>query len=298
MRTTCRDGASGAAGGPRTGGDGTSGRPTSCPRTGGHGGEVDRGSGCHRGAHRPGRHRPRLWQELLLLALCYLAYQTVRNLVPTDHAIAAHRAYEILNLEYDLRFNVEYSLNRLFVTHGWLAVGANYFYATAHFAVTIAVMVWLYVWRPAHYARYRTLLFATTVLGLIGFWIYPLAPPRMLPGFTDTVITFGTWGIYDSGPTASLSNQYAAMPSMHTAWSLWCAAAVIAVTRRRWAMVLAALYPAATIVVIMGTANHFLLDAVGGGAAVAGGLALTRGAFLAVALARPAHESSAPRTPG
>ncbi|MFD0686816.1 phosphatase PAP2 family protein [Actinomadura fibrosa] len=254
------------------------------------------GRGAEGDAAGPGRAaaRPRIWAELLLLTLCYLAYSAVRNMVPTDHAAAAHRAYEILSLEYDLGLDVEYGLNRLFVTHEWLAVGANYFYATLHFVVTIAVMVWLYARHPARYATYRTLLFATTMIGLAGFWIFPLAPPRMLPGYVDTVIAFGTWGIYDSGPTASVSNQYAAMPSMHTAWSLWCAAAIIGIARRRWVMVVAALYPATTIVVIMGTANHFLLDAVGGAAALAGGLALTRGAFRIVALARPQDQSPAP----
>lgn len=234
---------------------------------------------------RAGAARPRLWPELLIMLLCYGAYELVRNLVPTDHAMAAHRAYAILNLEYALNLDVEYALNRLFTAHGWVAVAANYFYATLHFVMTIGVLVWLYVRQPGHYRRYRTMLFATTLIGLAGFWLYPLAPPRMLPGFTDTVISFGTWGIYDSGPTASVSNQYAAMPSMHTAWSLWCAVVIIGITRRRWAVVLAALYPAATIVVIMGTANHYLLDAVGGMAALAFGFAVSRATVRA---ARPA----------
>ncbi|WP_308166028.1 phosphatase PAP2 family protein [Actinomadura sp. NEAU-AAG7] len=216
------------------------------------------------------RVRPRLWSELLLLVVCYGAYQLVRNLVPVDPATAAHRAREILEVEYSLHLDVEYDVNRVFAGHGWLATAGNYFYATMHFAATVAVMVWLYVRRPARYAVYRTLLFATTLLGLLGFWLFPLAPPRMLPGFTDTVAVFGTWGFYGSGPTASVTNQFAAMPSMHTAWSLWCAAAVIGVVRRRWAW-LALLYPALTIVVIVGTANHFLLDAAGGVGALAGG---------------------------
>ncbi|WP_231331128.1 phosphatase PAP2 family protein [Actinomadura graeca] len=242
------------------------------------------------GGRRAAPSRPRLWPEILLLVLCYLAYQAVRNLVPAEHAMAAHRAYEILELESSLHLDVEYDLNRMFTAHTALAVTANYFYAVMHFAMTIGVMVWLYLRRPARYAGYRTLLFTTTLLGLAGFWAYPLAPPRMLPGFTDTVIAFGTWGIYDSGAGASVTNQYAAMPSMHTAWSLWCAAALIAAARRWWTVVLAALYPAVTIVVIMGTANHFLLDAAGGGLALAGGLALSRGAFRVAAHARqPGH---------
>lgn len=229
--------------------------------------------------------RPRLWPELLLIVVVYLAYEMVRNLVPADHATAAHRAYEVLNLEYSLNIDVEYTLNRIFTAHTWLALPANYFYSTMHFIMTVGVMVWLYWRHPARYPVYRSLLFFTTLVGLVGFWIFPLAPPRMLPGFTDTVISFGTWGIYDSGPMGSVSNQYAAMPSMHTAWSLWCAAAIIDITRRRWAVVLAALYPATTILVIMGTANHYILDAIGGAVALALGWALSRGAFRAASLA-------------
>ncbi|MEU6035214.1 phosphatase PAP2 family protein [Actinomadura sp. NPDC047616] len=243
--------------------------------------------------------RPRLWPELLLIAICYGCYSMVRNLVPTDHATAAHRAQEILSLEYDLNLDIEYTLNRLFVYHAWLAIPANYFYATMHFAVTIGVLVWLYARHPDRYATYRTVLFATTMVGLVGFWLYPLAPPRMLPGFTDTVISFGTWGIYGSSPMASMSNQYAAMPSMHTAWALWCAVTVIGVAGRRrpWTVPVAALYPTVTIFVIMGTANHYLLDAVGGAVALACGFALGHGAFRAFAVLVPARTTSQSSTP-
>ncbi|MFC5182088.1 phosphatase PAP2 family protein [Actinomadura harenae] len=224
-----------------------------------------------------GADRPRLWSELAIVLICYFAYEFIRNLVPTERALALQHGHELLNAESKGGVDVEYSLNRLFVDHAWLAVPANYFYSTMIFVMTIGVLVWLYWRRPAAYRVYRTALFFLTLIGLLGFWLYPLAPPRMLAGFTDTVITFGTWGIYTTGPTASVSNQYAAMPSMHTAWSLWCAAAIIAVARRRWVVVLAALYPVATILVIMGTANHYLLDAVGGVTVAALGLVLAYG---------------------
>jgi hypothetical protein len=73
-----------------------------------------------------------------------------------------------------------------------------------------------------------------------------------------------------------VSNQYAAMPSLHTAWSLWCALAVVNVVRRRWIKVMAAGYPVLTVIVILGTSNHFLLDAVGGAIVLAGGHLLTQ----------------------
>ncbi|WP_019630916.1 phosphatase PAP2 family protein [Actinomadura atramentaria] len=244
----------------------------------------------------PGRGpgRLRLWPELLLVSVCYAAYSTVRNLVPTDHAGAVHRAYELLAVEYRMHVDVEAALNHLFVAHTPLAVAANYFYGTLHFVVTIGVLVWLYARRPHRYTALRTLLFATTVLGLVGFWLFPLAPPRMLPGFVDTVPYFGTWGIYDSGPTASVTNQYAAMPSLHTAWSLWCAICVAVAARRVWLRALAFLYPAATVLVIMGTANHFVLDAVGGAATLATAAALVLGVARTVPAAARAPGHSAP----
>jgi hypothetical protein len=138
--------------------------------------------------------------------------------------------------------------------------------------VTIGIFGWLYFRRPDRYPTYRWMMFGTTLAALAGFWFYPLAPPRMLPGFVDTVLTLHTWGLYDSSPMASVSNQYAAMPSLHTGWSLWCAVAVIDLARRRWIKVLAACYPICTVIVILGTANHFILDAVGGVVALACGL--------------------------
>lgn len=228
------------------------------------------------------RVRPRWWAEILLIAVCYGAYSMVRNLVPTDHPGALGRAYEILKVEDLLHLDVEYTLNRLFTEHTWLGVTANYYYATLHFVITIGVLLWLYAWHPAHYAKYRWILFATTLTGLAGFWLYPLAPPRMLGGFTDTVVALNTWGLYDSSPIATVSNQYAAMPSLHTAWSLWCTMAILGIAKRLWVRLLALAYPTATVLVIMGTANHFILDAVGGLVALAVGVAFSQGALHAV----------------
>ncbi|MFL6052016.1 MAG: phosphatase PAP2 family protein [Actinoallomurus sp.] len=232
------------------------------------------------GAQADGRTagRPRFYREILLIALCYSAYSLVRNLVPPNHTAALDRGHDILHFEHLLHINVELSINRLFTDVRWLGASANYYYASLHFVVTIGVLVWLYMRHPERYVFYRRLIFATTVLALIGFWLYPLAPPRMIPGFVDTVLTFHTGGLYESGasPIASVSNQYAAMPSLHTGWSLWCAIAIADVTRPgrfRW---LACSYPVATVIVILGTANHYLLDAIGGVGTLGAGYAATR----------------------
>jgi hypothetical protein len=223
--------------------------------------------------------RPRLYVEILLIALCYSAYSLVRNLVPTTHTAALHLGRQLLSFERFLHIDAELSLNHLFSHVHWLGIGANYYYSTLHFVVTPSVLIWLYVRHQDRYVFYRRFIFATTVLALVGFWLLPLAPPRMLPGFVDTVLAWHTHGLYASGasPVGSVSNQYAAMPSLHTGWALWCAIVVADVARRRWVKILAFCYPAATIIVILGTANHYLLDAAGGAVTLGFGYLTTRG---------------------
>jgi hypothetical protein len=228
--------------------------------------------------------RPRLYREILLIALCYSAYSFVRNLVPTTHTGALRLGGHILRLEHTLHLDAEMPINRLFIDVHWLGVLGNYYYSTLHFVITPVVLCWLYLRHEDRYVFYRRLIFATTVLALVGFYLLPLAPPRMLPGFVDTVASFHTHGLYASGasPVGSVSNQYAAMPSLHTGWALWCAIAVADVVRRRWVKILVFCYPAATVIVILGTANHYLLDAVGGAVTLGAGYVATRGVRLVI----------------
>jgi hypothetical protein len=132
--------------------------------------------------------------------------------------------------------------------------------------VTIAVLVWLFRHHPGRYGAARLVLFATTAIALVGFYLYPLAPPRLMAGvdFIDTGLVHNTWGSLSSESMQSVSNQYAAMPSMHIGWSVWCGIIIVLLARPLWLKTLGALYPVATLFVIVATANHFWLDAVGG----------------------------------
>ncbi|HEU0131789.1 MAG TPA: phosphatase PAP2 family protein [Mycobacteriales bacterium] len=238
------------------------------------------------------RRPPKWWQELLFIALSYTAYGVIRNHLgkpqPVDCAaspltefqtLACGRARDILSLERVLRIDVEHALNRIAASTQWFAVAANYFYATAHFIVTIGVLVWLYRRHPLQYRPLRTALYVCNVLALAGYWLYSLAPPRFLTseGFVDTLHAFHTWGSYESGNLSHASNQFAAMPSMHIGWALWSGLALFWLARHRWVRWLGIAYPLVTLVVIMATANHFILDAVGGAAALALGFAVQRG---------------------
>ena len=229
------------------------------------------------------RRPPRWWQELAFIGVSYAAYGMVRNHFgnpePVDcgasrltefQALACGRARDLLQLQRTLNIDVEHALNRIAVHTEWFAVFCNYFYALAHFVVTIGVLVWLYKRHPLQYRPLRTALYVCNVIALAGYWLYALAPPRFLPGegYVDTVRVFGTWGSYASGDLSHASNQFAAMPSMHVGWALWAGLAVFWLARRRWLRWAGIAYPLVVLVVIMATANHFILDAVGGALAL------------------------------
>ena len=205
--------------------------------------------------------------------LVYSAYTLTRNVIPTRVERARYNADQLLAFERWLGIDVEHSLNQAFASSSahWLAVTANYTYSVAHFGVTGGVLVWLYLRRPATYRAARTILVLTTVLGLLGYWLMPLAPPRFFPalGFVDTVVRDHTWASWASPTVVSVSNQYAAMPSMHAGWAVWAAAVLVCCARRKWTRRLALVYPALVFVVIVGTGNHWVLDIAGGMAALA-----------------------------
>ncbi|PJJ01578.1 PAP2 superfamily protein [Streptomyces sp. 2333.5] len=219
---------------------------------------------------------PRLWFEVLLIAVSYWTYSMIRNAVPEQKAKALKNADWIWQAEHSLGIAVERTVNHAVDSVTWLIVSMNYYYATLHFIVTIGVLVWLYRWHPGRYAAARLALFATTGVALIGYYFFPLAPPRLMTGggFVDTLVDHGTWGSMASGNLASMSNQYAAMPSMHIGWSLWCGITIALLAKPLWARVLGLCYPALTLLVIVSTANHFWLDALGGVACLSVGFAV------------------------
>jgi hypothetical protein len=219
---------------------------------------------------------PKWWQEIAFIGFVYFLYTLVRDAVPSHEIGAFNRANSVLSIEQWLHVDIEHSLNALVAHHAWLAYISDYYYATLHFVVTIAVLVWLYLRHPLRYRSIRTVLIVTNLVALVGFWFISLAPPRMLPGFVDTVVKFHTWGSFASGSVAKESNQFAAMPSLHIGWSLWCAVAIAALAKRRWVRLLGGLYPALTFFVVIGTANHFVLDTIGGAVALGMGIVVER----------------------
>ncbi|PJE94432.1 hypothetical protein CUT44_29830 [Streptomyces carminius] len=220
--------------------------------------------------------RPNLMLELLLIRVGYWLYSLVRSLAPDGRELAESHGRQVLAAEEALRLDVEHWLNHAVVKVGWLEESMNLYYTSLHFLVPISLLAVLYVRRPVTYRWARTSLSFATLLGLVGFWLYPLAPPRLMPGlgYIDTAHGPQDFDDPDFGVLTGISNQYAAMPSLHVGWSLWCAVVVVRLTPNRWLRALGVLYPVLTTLVVMGTANHYLLDAVGGAAVVAAGLGI------------------------
>ena len=140
--------------------------------------------------------------------------------------------------------------------------------------------------RPGVFPVWRNSLAIMTGLAIVGFALFPLMPPRLLDepcpdyggeciesdlrgtsgtfGYVDTLAEFGGPWSFDSETMKDISNQYAAMPSMHIGWSTWCAVAVWPLLRRRWQRIVVFLYPLATLFCIIVTANHYWIDGLGG----------------------------------
>ncbi|MEU8619305.1 phosphatase PAP2 family protein [Streptomyces sp. NPDC048623] len=228
--------------------------------------------------------RPRWWVELLLIAAVYAAYSCGRLLARGDVHMAVDHGLAVLRIEETLALDLERPLNRLFSTTPALGVPADFAYASLHYMVTPAVLIWLFRRRPAAaYLAARTWLMTATLLGLVGFALLPTCPPRLLAaghGFVDTMARFsayGWWGGEASAPRGlgGLTNQYAAMPSLHVGWALWCGVMLWRYGRTPLFKVVGAAYPLLTALVVMGTANHYFLDAVAGAAVMGAGLLLT-----------------------
>jgi hypothetical protein len=224
---------------------------------------------------RPSR-LPRWQIEALLVALLYGAYDATRGLQHSTVVTANHNGWLLLHVERHLHVAPEHRLNQLLWHLPGLAVPSAYFYATLHFIVTPGVLVWLYRRHPDSYRTARRVLVVATAASLVGFWLFPTAPPRLLPGsgIRDTLADVHQWGWW-AGPSSAprglsgLANEYAAMPSLHVAWALWAGWLVTRHARYHLIRIAGASYPVLTACVVMATGNHYLLDVLAGAAVLA-----------------------------
>lgn len=226
------------------------------------------------------RHRLMWIRETLIVVAFYYVYQAIRNIANSGNVTprAFHNANRLVALERHLHIFVEDRVQQFFLSARWFIKAMNVYYGTLHFVITVGLLVWVYHYRHHAYRAMRNLLGATTGLALIGYWAFPLAPPRLYPCncFEDTLDTIGGLWSYNSPVAKALANPFAAMPSLHFGWALWCGLVFWTLTGRRWSRALAFLYPLLTLMAIVVTANHYFLDAAGGAVIFGGGLLISR----------------------
>ena len=270
----------------------------------------------------------RWWKEVLFAGGVYLVYSTVRNQFGSaggDPGPAYGHAVDIIDLEKALHLYFEQALQEWYLdlpANGLIRLW-NVYYGVLHFLVPLVALIWMYRRDPRRYPLMRNTLVLTTCLATIGFAAYSLMPPRLLDdpgryggcqlyapeaaeaaepgaltapgcdeyGYVDTVAKYGGWISFGSEGMEEVSNQYAAMPSMHIGWATWSAIVLVGLVRRRWARWLAIAYPLMTLVCIVLTANHYWIDGLGGLACLAAGYGLARVLTRPVTTARSAPAS-------
>jgi membrane-associated phospholipid phosphatase len=209
-----------------------------------------------------------LWQ-ILLFCGAYWLYRLVRGQVWDQSAAAFEHAREIVDAERTLGLFVEPSLQNWAIGSGWIDDVGSWMYLNTHFVVTTIALAFIYLFRNEHFYWVRNMFMVAMGLALVGYVVYPTAPPRMLPelGFTDSVSDFT--GVSSDASVNALFNPYAAVPSMHVAFAVMLGVPMVRIAKRLWTKALWALYAPVVSLVVVVTANHWVLDAVAGVAVAA-----------------------------
>ncbi len=228
--------------------------------------------------------RPHWIGEVAIVAFLLVIYDLVAGLARVRPEEAISHGIDLLALSPD---GFELAADLWLADLQWLWAPSAYYYNLAHINVTMAVFLAAYVWRAPIYRRARSALLLVNVIGLAVFWLYPVAPPRLLPGgeFVDIVAESGTWGSYEAtGEVGERANAYGSMPSLHLAWAVWVALTVMTMTKRPLWRALGWAHVAMTSVIVVITGNHYLID-------LPAGAATALVAWLAVRRTRPETHS-------
>lgn len=206
-----------------------------------------------------------------IFVVLYPLFTWARGLVDASAADAYRNAQQIIDLEERLGIYREVAIQQWALPHRWLVGFWNVWYGSAHFIAPIVTLIALYYLAPARYVRWRNTYLCMLIPIVIGFWLYPLMPPGLLPasyGFVETRLSYFSIGKPQPHPPDA-QFLYSAMPSMHIAFATWVALAARPLVRPRWARVAVACYPALMITSTVVTASHYFLDAVGAWVALA-----------------------------
>jgi membrane-associated phospholipid phosphatase len=233
--------------------------------------------------------------QLGIFVLADLCYETVRGIAESNQSVPFQNARSIVTTEKTLHIFVEQSIQTWAMGHRFIIDFANFMYVNSHFVITTSALVWLYLRHNDRFYFVRNMFVVAMGLALIGYLLVPTAPPRFFPelGFVDT-LSYYVNVKHDSGLVTLFFNPYAAVPSMHVAFSLLIAVPALLIVRRKVVKALWALYPLVVTFVVVVTGNHWLMDAIAG-ATVAAASAIVASRVLSPLW--PAAWSWAPRGP-
>jgi membrane-associated phospholipid phosphatase len=214
--------------------------------------------------------------QLGIFVLADLFYETVRGISEHNEAIPFQNARTIVSTEKSLHFFFEQGIQSWAMDHRVLIDFANFMYVNSHFVITTSVLVWLYLRHNDRFYFVRNMFVIAMGLALVGYLLLPTAPPRFFPelGFVDT-LSYYVNVKHDSGLVTLFFNPYAAVPSMHVAFSLLIAGPAMLIVRRKAFKALWALYPLVVTFVVVVTGNHWLMDALAGAAVAATAMLLS-----------------------
>jgi membrane-associated phospholipid phosphatase len=210
----------------------------------------------------------------LVIALAE-AYRLLRRLLPTDWPQAIANAQQVERLERVTHTAWEQSIQNWFLQFPEVVKGMNWFYLSSHFFVTGAFFIWLY-WRNREgFSIFRDGFLLATAVALVIHWRYPTAPPRLADtNIKDTIDLYS--GVNIGSPHHErFANPVAAVPSLHAGWALALGVGLVVYARSHLLRAVGILYPAAVLLTIVVTGNHYIFDAVAGGLVMAVGFAAT-----------------------
>ena len=198
-------------------------------------------------------------RQLSLFVVAELCYEAVRGVADGQRAIALANGQHVISFEKSIHAFFEPSLQRAFIDHRWIVDFANFMYMNSHFVVTTAFLVWLYLFRNQNFYFVRNMFMVAMGLAVVGDALLPTAPPRMFDQFTDTITQYAQVN-HDSGLVKLFINPYAAIPSMHVAFSTMIGVTGVLISRHTITKILWCAYPVLVFWVVIVTANHFWVD--------------------------------------
>jgi membrane-associated phospholipid phosphatase len=222
-----------------------------------------------------------LGRQIGLLLVVDLAYETVRGLADGQRSVAFAHGQQIIDFQRSIHTFFEPDLQAFFLDFGWLIDFANQVYMNSQFAVVLAFFLWVYFFRNEAFYFVRNMFIVAMGLALVGYTLYPTAPPRLFPeyGFVDTINDFSSVN-HDSALAKLFINPYAAVPSMHCAFAAMIGVSGVKLARHRVTRVFWAIWPLLVAWVVIVTGNHYWID-IGLGWMVAATSALVASRLLA-----------------